>query len=469
MDALILARMQFAANITFHILFPTISIGLGWLLLFFRVRWLKTRHGPDPAAAQGWLDAYRFWTKVFALSFALGVVSGITMSFQFGTNWPGFMEKVGNIAGPLLGYEVLTAFFLEAGFLGVMLFGHGKVSERVHLMATFLVAFGTTLSAFWILSLNSWMHTPAGFRIENGEFFVTSWFEVVFNPSFPYRLAHMLLASGLTVAFLLAGLSAWQTLRGHANASTPKVMRVGLTLGALLIPIQIFVGDLHGLNTLKHQPAKVAAMEGVWNTERGAPLLLFAWPDADKRMNHFEIKVPKMASFILTHEWDGEIKGLNSFVGAHPPPLPVFFCFRIMVGTGMLMLATSWLGWWLLRRAKWQPAGLPRPVLWLFAGMTFSGWVATVAGWYVTEIGRQPFIVHGLVRTADVVSTVPSAMIGFTLVLYLLLYAALIVAYVSVLKYMAEKPEEVLQMDAVEQAVTPAGAITSPVVPGASA
>ncbi len=468
MDALMLARVQFAANITFHILFPTISIGLAWLLLFFRWRWLSLRRN-DPAAAQGWLDAYRFWTKVFALTFALGVVSGITMSFQFGTNWPGFMERVGDIAGPLLGYEVMTAFFLEAGFLGVMLFGHGKVSERVHLMSTFFVAFGTTLSAFWILALNSWMQTPAGHEIVDGTFQVKSWFDVIFNPSFPYRFTHVLLASALTCAFLLVGLSAWQVLRQVAQRSAPRVMRVGLTLAAVLIPVQIFVGDLHGLNTLKHQPAKVAAMEGVWDTERGVPLLLFAVPDADKRMNHFEIKVPKLASLILTHELDGEIKGLNSFASAHPPPLPVFFGFRIMVGMGLLMLATSWLGWWLLRRAKWQPAGLPRAVLWLFAGMTFSGWVATVAGWYVTEIGRQPFIVYGLVRTADVVSKVPSSMIAFTLVLYLLLYLALIVAYVSVLKYMAEKPEEVLQRDAIEQAVTPAGATTSPVVQGGSA
>jgi cytochrome d ubiquinol oxidase subunit I len=467
MDALILARVQFAANITFHILFPTISIGLGWLLLFFRARWLTARRS-NPAAAQGWLDAYRFWTKVFALSFALGVVSGITMSFQFGTNWPGFMERVGDIAGPLLAYEVLTAFFLEAGFLGVMLFGHGKVSEKVHLLSTFFVAFGTSLSAFWILALNSWMQTPTGHEIVDGTLRVQDWVAVIFNPSFPYRLTHMLLASALTCAFLLVGLSAWQVLRGVGQRSAARVMRVGLTLGALLIPLQIVVGDLHGLNTLKHQPAKIAAMEGVWETERGAPLLLFAIPDADKRMNHFEIKVPKLASFILTHEWDGEIKGLNSFGDAHPPPLPLFFGFRIMVGTGLLMLGTSWLGWWMLRRVQWQPARLPRALLWLFAGMTFSGWVATVAGWYVTEIGRQPFIVYGLVRTADVVSKVPSSMIGLTLALYLLLYAALIVAYVTVVKYLAEKPEEVLQTDAAEQAVTPAGAITSPVVQGGS-
>ena len=461
MDALILARMQFAANITFHILFPTISIGMGWLLLFFRVRWLKTRHGPDQALAQGWLDAYRFWTKVFALSFALGVVSGITMSFQFGTNWPGFMERVGNIAGPLLGYEVLTAFFLEAGFLGVMLFGHGKVSEKVHLMATALVAFGTTLSSFWILALNSWMQTPAGFEVIDGVYHVKSWVEVIFNPSFPYRLTHVLLASALTCAFLLTGLSAWQVLRGVGQRAAPRVMRVGLTLAAIVIPLQILAGDAHGLNTLEHQPAKIAAMEGVWETERGAPLLLFAIPDQEQRKNHFEIKVPKVASLILTHDLNGEIKGLNSFGDAHPPPLPLFFAFRIMVGVGVLMLAASWLGWWLYRRAKWQPAALPRAMLWLFAGMTFSGWVATVAGWYVTEIGRQPFVVYGLVRTADVVSKVPSSMIALTLALYVTLYLALIVAYVTVLKYMAEKPDEVLEADAKDQATTPAGAATS--------
>ena len=445
MDALTLARMQFAANITFHILFPTISIGMGWLLLFLRWRWLKAGRKGEVLHAQGWLDAYRFWTKVFALTFALGVVSGITMSFQFGTNWPGFMEKVGNIAGPLLGYDVLTAFFLEAGFLSVMLFGHGKVGERLHLLSTFLVAFGTTLSAFWILALNSWMQTPAGHEIVNGEYHVRSWLEVIFNPSFPYRFAHMLLASALTCAFLLVGLSAWQILCGVGQRSAPRVLRVGLTLAALAIPVQFFIGDMHGLNTLKHQPAKIAAIEGVWETERGAPLLLFAIPDAAERKNHFEIGIPKVASLILTHEADGEIRGMNDFPGAHPPPLPLFFAFRIMIGTGVLMLATSWLGMWLYRRARWQPAGLPRPLLWLFAGMTFSGWVATVAGWYVTEIGRQPFIVYGLVRTADVASAQPSSMIGLTLALYVALYLALIVAYVSVLKYMAEKPEAVLE------------------------
>jgi len=446
MDALTLARVQFAANISFHILFPTITIALGWLLLFFRWRWLRTQ---DTA----WLAAFRFWTKVFALSFALGVVSGITMSFQFGTNWPGYMEKAGNVAGPLLGYEVLTAFFLEAGFLGIMLFGHGRVSERVHMLASFCVAFGTTLSAFWILALNSWMQTPAGHEVIDGVFHVKSWAEVIFNPSFPYRFTHVLLASTLTCCFLLAGLSAWQLMRGKAERSAPKVMRVALTLAALAVPVQIVVGDMHGLNTLEHQPQKVAAMEGLWETQRGAPLLLFGLPDEATRSNRFEIALPKVASLILTHDLDGELKGLNEFPGAHPPVAPVFWSFRVMVGVGMLMLAVSWVGWWLGRRARWQPEALPKPLLWVLAGMTFSGWVATLAGWYVTEIGRQPFIIYGLVRTADVVApSVTAGMVTTSLSLYLTMYAVLILAYVRVLAYMAAKPEEAVAPNAIEEA-----------------
>jgi cytochrome d ubiquinol oxidase subunit I len=449
MDALILARMQFAANITFHILFPTISIAMGWTLLFFRLRWLKTH---DAA----WLMAYRFWTKVFALTFALGVVSGITMSFQFGTNWPGFMERVGNIAGPLLGYEVLTAFFLEATFLGVMLFGHGRVGERAHLMATFLVAFGTTVSAFWILALNSWLHTPAGYEIRDGQFFVSSWLQVVFNPSLPYRLVHVLLASGLTASFILAGVSAWQVLKGKANASTPKVIRTGLTVAAVLIPLQILAGDMHGLNTLRHQPQKIAAMEAVWETEAGAPLLLFAVPDERTRSNHFAVGVPKLASLILEHDVDARIRGLNDFPDATPPVKPLFYGFRVMVGMGMLMLAFSWAGLWWLRRTGWMPGALPRPLLWGLATMSFSGWLATVAGWYVTEIGRQPFIVHGLVRVDEVASQVPAPMIALTLALYVTVYLALIVAYVGVLKYMAEKPVDMSAPKAAAPAVVAA-------------
>ncbi|MFN7782992.1 MAG: cytochrome ubiquinol oxidase subunit I [Lysobacterales bacterium] len=427
LDPLLLARIQFAANISFHILFPTITIALGWVLLFFKWRFGKTGDAK-------WMDAYGFWVKVFALSFALGVVSGITMSFQFGTNWPGFMERVGNIAGPLLGYEVLTAFFLEAAFLGIMLFGQGRVSDRVHTLATFLVAFGTTLSAFWILVLNSWMQTPVGFEMIDGQAHPTDWAAIVFNPSFPYRLSHMLLASGLTVAFLVAGLSAWRRLRGDASAEVQATLRTGLVLGAVLIPLQILAGDLHGLNTLEHQPAKVAAMEGIWETERGAGLRLFALPDEENRTNHYEIQIPKLASLILTHELDGEVKGLNEFEH-HPPVAPVFWSFRVMVGIGMLMLAVSWLGVWQLKR-RGEPA---RWLLRALVGMTFAGWVATLAGWYVTEIGRQPWVVYGVLSTADAASTVPAPLIGISLGLYLSIYAVLLVAYISVLFHLMHK------------------------------
>lgn len=431
LDSVLLARIQFAANISFHILFPTITIALGWCLLFFRWRWTKTKN-------KGWLQAYRFWTKVFALSFALGVVSGVTMSFQFGTNWPGFMERVGNIAGPLLGYEVLTAFFLEAAFLGIMLFGHDRVTERVHLLSSFLVAFGTTLSAFWILALNSWMQTPTGFEVINGKFHVLSWVDVIFNPSFPYRLTHMLLASSLTVCFLMAGISGWQLIKNKYNESTRPVLRFALILAAILISIQIFVGDLHGLNTLKHQPAKIAAIEGIWKTEKGAPLVLFGIPDEEQKKTHFAIEVPKGASLILSHDKDGELKGLNEFTNKHPPVKPLFFGFRLMVGLGMLMLAVSWLGVWLIIRKKQTPSWFNR----VLVGMTFSGWVATLAGWYVTEIGRQPYIVYGLIATHDVASKTPATYIAATLITYLALYIILIIAYITVLIHMAEKPVE---------------------------
>ena len=430
MDPLILSRIQFAANISFHILFPTITISLGWVLLFFKLRYNATRD-------YAWMHAYFTWVKVFALSFALGVVTGITMSFQFGTNWPGFMERAGNIAGPLLGYEVLTAFFLEAGFLGIMLFGRERVSPRVHVIATATVAFGTTLSAFWILSLNSWMQTPTGYEVRDGVLHAVDWWAIVFNPSFPYRLAHKLLASGLTAAFLLAGVSAWQMLQGSAKPETRRVLRLGLTLGAVLIPLQIVAGDLHGLNTLKHQPAKIAAMEGVWTTERGAPLLLFALPDEQAKENRFAVGVPRLASLILTHDADGEIRGLDAFEGAHPPVKPLFFGFRVMVGVGLLMLVFAWGGWWLFRRSGWQ--ALPRPWLWGLSLMSFSGWVATVAGWYVTEIGRQPFIVYGVLRTQEVAAHNPGAMVAASLAGYATVYLALLIAYVAAIKRMAEK------------------------------
>ncbi len=444
MDALLLSRIQFAANISFHILFPTINIALCWFLLYFRLRHTAAKGTPQ---AQEWEEAYFLWTKVFALSFAIGVVSGITMSFQFGTNWPGFMEKAGNIAGPLLGYEVLTAFFLEATFLGIMLFGRGRVSDRVHLLATLMVAAGTTLSAFWILSLNSWMQTPAGYTIIDGRFHATSWLEVIFNPSFPYRLAHKLLASTLTASFLIAGLSAWQLLRDTANRGTRRALTAGVVAAAIAIPLQILAGDMHGLNTLQHQPAKIAAIEGIWHTEKSAPLTLFGWPNEKEGRTDYAIQVPKLASLILAHDINAELKGLNEFKGAHPPVAPVFWSFRVMVGMGMLMLAVAWSSAWTLwrgRRLAARSGALPlqfsRWQLWLLTGMTFSGWVATLAGWYVTEIGRQPFVVYGLVRTADVVAQHPPGLVLATLVAYLVVYAGLLLAYVLVLMYMAQHP-----------------------------
>ena len=436
MDALLLSRIQFAANISFHILCPTITIAMGWFLLFFRIRHLKTR---DPA----WEEAYYFWTKVFALSFALGVVSGIVMSFQFGTNWPGFMERAGNIAGPLLGYEVLTAFFLEASFLGIMLFGRGRVSERVHLAATFLVAFGTTMSAFWILSLNSWMQTPAGFEIVDGKFVAVDWLAVVFNPSFPYRLAHKLLASALTASFLIAGLCAWQLIKGSATGGTHKALRTAIIAASVAMPLQFLAGDMHGLNTLEHQPAKIAALEGIWHTEKSAPLTLFGIPDEAAGTTHYAVKIPKMASLILAHDMDAELKGLNEFPNAHPPVAPIFWAFRVMVGVGTLMLVVAWASAWMLWRRRRQAQGsldLPKPALYVLAGMTFSGWLATLSGWYVTEIGRQPFLVYGHLRTADVATTLPSPMIAVTLTAYLIVYGLLLITYVGVLKYMAEHP-----------------------------
>ncbi|MEO0939297.1 MAG: cytochrome ubiquinol oxidase subunit I [Pseudomonadota bacterium] len=440
MDTLLLSRIQFGANISFHILFPTITIALGWVLLFFKLRFNAT-------GDRKWMDAYGFWVKVFALSFAMGVVSGITMSFQFGTNWPGFMETVGNIAGPLLAYEIMTAFFLEAVFLGIMLFGASRVPNWVHTLATFLVAFGTTMSAFWILVLNSWMHTPAGFEMRDGVAFATDWWAIIFNPSMPYRLAHMLLASGLTVAFLILGLSAFRWLLKDRSGAVRAALKTGVGLGAILIPAQIFMGDLHGLNTLEYQPAKVAAMEGNWETRSNVPLLLFAIPDEETRSNSMEIAVPNGASLILTHKADGVVPGLNDFVAEdgtvqHPPVAPVFYSFRVMVGTGMAMLLLSWAAAFFMLRRRAGPEGVPTLMYYAMVPMAFSGWVATLAGWYTTEIGRQPWLVQGVLTTEMAVADVPAPFVGTTLAVYLSIYALLLFAYVAVLFYLARKAAE---------------------------
>jgi cytochrome bd ubiquinol oxidase subunit I len=423
-EALFLARVQFGLNIGFHILFPTITIGLAWIVAFFRIRYEQTRD-------EAWLRTYRLWVKIFALTFAMGVVTGLTMSFQFGTNWPGYMNKVGNIAGPLLAYEVLTAFFLEATFLGVMLFGMNRVPGRVHVASAVIVALGTTVSAFWILALNSWMQTPTGHVATPQGIVAGSWWTVIFNPSFPYRLTHMLLASAITAAFLVAGLSAWRLLAAPADAAASKTLRFGARLAAVLVPLQILAGDLHGLNTLEHQPAKIAALEAIWHTERGAALTLFGIPNEEEKRTDYAVMVPKLGSLILAHDANAEIKGLDAFKD-HPPVAPVFFAFRVMVGVGVLMLLLAWGSLFLLKNP-------PRWLLWTFSGFTFAGWVATLAGWIVTEIGRQPWLVTGILRTADAVGPASGAKLGASLTAYIVTYAALLLAYMVTLTHMARK------------------------------
>lgn len=439
LDTLMLSRIQFATNISFHILFPAITIALCWFLVYFKLRY-------NASGDEVWMRIYRFWVKIFALTFALGVVSGITMSFQFGTNWPGYMERVGNIAGPLLGYEVLTAFFLEATFLGIMLFGVNRVSPRIHTMATLLVAVGTTLSAFWIIALNSWMQTPTGFELRGGVVYPVDWWAVIFNPSMPYRLAHMLLASGLTAAFLIAGISAYRLLQGDHKPAPRLALKTAVVAAAVLIPLQILLGDLHGLNTLKHQPAKIAAMEAAWHTERGAPLVLLALPDAASQSNRYALQLPNVASLILTHQWDGELQGVSAFEH-HPPVAPMFFSFRIMLLVGGLMLLLSWWACWQL----WRRGSVSPLTLKLLVGMTFSGWVATLAGWYVTEIGRQPWLVTGVLTTAEAVTSTPPTHVGVSLAVYLVLYAGLLFAYIKSLLIMAR---QAVLVDRPEQAAT---------------
>ena len=430
-EALLLARAQFGLNIGFHILFPTLTIALAWFLLGFRLAYQRTR---DPS----WLATYKLWLKIFALTFAMGVVTGVTMSFQFGTNWPRYMTTVGAIAGPLLSFEVLTAFFLEATFLGIMLFGMNRVPDWVHITATALVAFGTTVSAFWILALNSWMHTPAGHVQAGGQWIAADWLPVIFNPSFPYRLTHMLLASGLTASFVLAGLSAWRLIHAPFDSGAMRTLRAGLRVAAVLVPIQIFVGDQHGLNTLEHQPAKIAAVEALWHTERGAPLVLFAIPNEERKRNDYSVELPYGASLILRHDPRAEIKGIDAFEPDRPPVAPLFFAFRAMVGIGVLMLLVSWYGAWRTRRAQQAPPWL----LWVLAAFTFSGWAATLCGWLVTEIGRQPWLVTGVLRTAQAVGDISPAQLGASLTGYILTYAALFTAYMVVLTHLAGKGAE---------------------------
>lgn len=425
LDPIIMARIQFAINISVHIIFPSITIALAWILLFFKLSYQKTKNAQ-------WLNAYNFWVKIFALTFAVGVVTGVTMSFQFGTNWPGFMERAGNIAGPLLGYEVLTAFFLEATFLAIMLFGQKRVSPLVHNISILLVALGTTASAFWIIALNSWMQTPSGYIIIDGVFHVLSWWDVIFNPSFLTRLAHMLLASGLTAAFLVAGISAYKIIKGDPSKSSYKSLNAGVIIAAILIPIQIFIGDQSGLIVLKHQPAKLAAIEAIWKTEAPVAFNVVAYPNEKTQSNDFALQIPHLGSLILTHTLDGEVQGLNEFK-EHPPVAIVFWSFRIMVGIGLLMLLASWIGAvQLIRHKKVGPK-----MLRVFFAMSFSGCAAVVFGWWTTEIGRQPWIVYDLIKTADVVAPHGVSVMITSLTLYCLIYAFIVISYLSVLFYIA--------------------------------
>ena len=418
MDPLLLSRIQFGFVISFHILFPAFTIGLASWLAFVEWRWLRTR---DTL----WRDLYFFWIKIFAVSFGMGVVSGIVMSFQFGTNWATLSEQAGNILGPLLSYEVLTAFFLEATFLGVMLFGWGRVSEKLHFLSTSMVALGTLISTFWIISANSWMQTPQGYSIVDGVFHPDDWFAIIFNPSFPVRLAHMVLAAFITTCFVIGGVGASYLLRGvHVDAGK-RMLKAAVLFAAITVPAQVIVGDLHGLNALEHQPTKVAALEGHWESEpegEGMPFVVFAVPNERAERNDFEFAIPRAGSIILTHSWSGDIPPLKSVPASERPPVkPVFYAFRVMVGLGTLMLILTLYSLYQFWRGRLYASRL---ALRGWRLLTLAGFVCMLAGWYVTEIGRQPYVIYGLLRTADAVSpTLAAAAVLTSLIVYMVVYA----------------------------------------------
>jgi len=414
LDPVLLARIQFAFTVSFHILFPAFTIGLASWLAVLEWRWLKTG---NPIYA----ETYRLWVKIFAVTFGMGVVSGVVMSFQFGTNWSVFSDRVGNVLGPLLGYEVLTAFFLEASFLGVMLFGWNRVSPKMHFAATLIVAVGTLISAFWILSANSWMQTPQGFVAgEDGLLYPTNWLAVIFNPSFPYRFAHMVTAAYLTTAFVAAGVGGYYLARDRHIPHARVMLGMAMIMAICVAPLQLLVGDLHGLNTLKHQPAKVAAMEGLWETRSGAPLVLFGWPDQEAETTRYALEIPKLSSLILTHELDGEVKGLKAWPREERPPVAsVFWSFRIMVGIGTLMILTGLVGLVLFLKKRLFDTRWFQ--YWCMA-MAPAGFIAVLAGWFVTEIGRQPYIVFNVMRTAEAVSPLDGAPIAISLAAFVFTY-----------------------------------------------
>ncbi|HTE39453.1 MAG TPA: cytochrome ubiquinol oxidase subunit I [Steroidobacteraceae bacterium] len=435
LSPVLLSRIQFGFVMSFHILFPAFTIGLASWLAFLGGAYLKTKRVI-------YRELYLFWLKIFAVSFGLGVVSGIVMSFQFGTNWSELSIRAGNILGPLLSYEVLTAFFLEASFLGVMLFGWRRVSPRIHFLATCMVALGTLLSTFWIISANSWMHTPQGYEIKDGVFFPVSWLEIVFNPSFPYRLVHMTLAAFITTCFVIGGISAVYLLKARHREGAVLQLKLAIVFGAIAVPLQIIAGDFHGLNVREHQPMKLAAMEGHWETKRGAPLLLWAVPDAKNERNTQEIAIPKLGSLILTHDINGEVRGLKEFPREERPPVaPVFYAFRVMVGIGMAMLCLivwSIVQW---RRGRLESS---KALLRAWMVLTPAGFVAVLAGWYTTEIGRQPYIIYGLMRTSEAATAVDATSVLTSLFVFGAVYLFVFTSgVIYLLKMLRKGPQPV--------------------------
>ena len=410
-----LARIQFAFTVSFHIIFPAFSIGLASFLAVLNAQWLRTRDAT-------YLALFNYWKKIFAVAFGMGVVSGIVMSYQFGTNWSVFSDKAGPVIGPLMAYEVLSAFFLEAGFLGIMLFGRERVGERLHMFATAMVAFGTLMSATWILSVNSWMQTPAGYSIaENGQFVPEDWLQIVFNPSFPYRLVHMVLAAYLTTAFVVGAVGALHLLRDRTDSEARRMFSMAMWMALIVTPIQIFAGDAHGLNTLEHQPVKVMAMEGHYDSHPdGAPLILFGIPNPSEKRVDYAIEVPKLSSLILKHDLNAPLDGLDTVADEDEPPVPiVFFSFRVMVGLGFAMLAVGlWSGWARLRGRLYETPMLHRVCL----VMGPAGFVAVLAGWITTEVGRQPFTVYGLLRTSDSLAPVAAPAVATSLIAFVVVY-----------------------------------------------
>ncbi|MFZ5737266.1 MAG: cytochrome ubiquinol oxidase subunit I [Pseudomonadota bacterium] len=460
LDPVVLARFQFAFTVSFHIIFPAFSIGLASFLAVLEALWLWTKR-------EVFINLFNYWVKIFAIAFGMGVVSGIVMSYQFGTNWSVFSDKTGPVLGPLMAYEVLTAFFLEAGFLGVMLFGLKLVGPRLHFLATLMVAIGTLMSAFWILSANSWMHTPAGYAMNDaGQFVATDWFALIFNPSFPYRLVHMVLAAYLTTALVVGAVGAYHLLSNTRQPGARTMFSMAMWMIAVVAPIQIFAGDLHGLNTLEHQPAKVMAMEGHYQSHPdGAPLILFGLPDQDAAVVRYALEIPKLSSLILKHSLDAPLAGLDTVPREDWPPVPItFWSFRVMVALGFLMLGLGLSGLWLRWRGRLFES---RPLHRFAMAMGPAGFVAVLAGWVTTETGRQPFTVFGLLRTTESVSPLAAPAVASSLIAFIVVYFAVFIAgTVYILRLMAHPPhhgEEGPRGDMPERAagITPAPAIAT--------